>query len=106
MKEYAEAVYETMSGSRLPGFCVPGVENLYEKGAICWIANKEMHNAYWRICDRLGNPEQEDEDGKEMIQNFLTMEKEMAIHMFLKGYEFAKNGCPPYVSIYPKGKME
>lgn len=106
MKEYAQAVYETMTGSRLPAFRVPGVENLYEKGERCYIANKEMHQAYWRICDRLGIADREDEDGEEMIHAFLTMEKEIAIHMFLKGYEFGKNGCPPYVSFYPKGKKE
>ena len=103
MEEFAEAVYGTMTGNLLPAFQVPGVENLFQEGNPYYENYSDMLDAYGRLCRRLGEND-EDGDCETMIYGLMDNEHRLSIAMFLKGYEFGKYGCPPYLNIMFKGK--
>ena len=106
MEKFAQAVYNTMDGQLLPAFRVPGVENLFEPGMPCMENYSEMLAAYARLRQRLGVQGDEDPDCETMIDALLDNEYRMAIAMFLKGYEFGRNGCPVYIYPSIKGELE
>ena len=96
MEKFAAAVYDTMNGTLLPPFRVPGVECLFELGMPCMNNYSDMLDAYGRLCERLGMRD-DDVDCEIMIDSLLMNQRTFAVAMFLKGYEFGKNGCPAYL---------
>ena len=84
-----EAIYETLSGLRLPEAEVPGIEDAYAEGSICRCNYAEILDAYQRLCVRLHTRE-EDPDVEIIINNMLTIEKELCIRMFYYGLEYGR----------------
>ena len=89
-----EAIYETLSGLRLPEAEVPGIENAYADGSLCQRNYSQMLDAYQRLCVRLHTRE-EDPDVEIIINNMLTIEKELAIKMFYYGLEYGRKEQSP-----------
>lgn len=88
MREFAEEIYDTMAGNTADAFRYPGVENLFAPGSFCEEKYAEMLRAYWQLCDRLGV--EEDPDGETMINSLLEIQRELAIAMFLQGWQFGQ----------------
>ncbi len=88
---FIKDVYDTLNGTMLPEYAVPGVENLFAAGENCdrWYAR--MHEAYARLRQRLSVLD-EDEDVEEIISALLDIGQEMALKMFAYGVQFAKEG--------------
>ena len=77
----AEYVYYTLLGEAEEGFCVPGVENLFEEGSACDRAYEQMLAAYARLRERLGI-ENEDADVEQIINALRTIERIVSMKMF------------------------
>ncbi len=84
-------VYDTLNGTMLPEFAVPGVENVFAPGTNCDRWYEQMHEAYARLRKRLGVVD-EDMDVEEIISALLDVGQEMAMKMFVYGVGFAKEG--------------
>ena len=100
MDKLAKVVFQTMTGMLIPEYCVPGVENMAARGTPYDEAYKIAWEARLRLGERLGT-DIEDEDLLEFVEAMEEAQKIIAIEMFKKGFEFAKNGIPPY-KIYER----
>jgi len=89
-----EAIYETLSGLRLPEAEVPGIEDAYAEGSVCWRNYAEVLDAYQRLCVRL-HTDEEDTDVETIINNMFTIEKELCIKMFYYGLEYGRKEKTP-----------
>ena len=67
------------------------VENEYEEGKPCYELYVGMHDAYERICHRLGKPDTEDRDVEIIINNLLDIGRHLSLKMYDYGYFFASN---------------
>ena len=85
----AEYVYHTLLGEAEEGFCVPGVENLFEEGSVCDCAYEQMLDAYARLRERLGI-ENEDADVEQIINALRTIERTVSMKMFEYGVQAAR----------------
>lgn len=65
------------------------VEDEFAEGKICYNAYAEIMEAYQRICQRLGDKE-EDEDVEIIINHFNTIIKHLCMKMFDYGYSFSQ----------------
>ena len=83
-----EDIYYTLIGTMQERFRVPGVENLFAEGSECMSCYSEMHNAYERLCERLGVID-EDEDVEIIIDALMTVERKVSMKMFEYGMKFA-----------------
>ena len=95
MDKLARRVFETMTGMLIPEYRVPGVENLAVRGTPYDEACKIAWEARLRLSERLGTDDQ-DEDLLDLVNAMDGVQEIIAIEMFKKGYEFAKNGIPAY----------
>ena len=83
-------IYYTLAGELQEQARIPGVENLFGSGSPCANAYADMLDAYARLCDRLGE-EDEDEDIEIIISSLRFIEKEMATKMFRYGMKYGNN---------------
>lgn len=65
------------------------VENEYKEGKKCDELYSGMHDAYERICERLGKPGSEDYDIEIIINNLLDIGKHLSMKMYDYGWFFA-----------------
>ena len=63
----------------------------YEEGKPCYELYAGMHDAYERICHRLGKPDTEDRDVEIIINNLLDIGRHLSLKMYDYGYFFASN---------------
>ena len=85
---FIDDVYDTLQGSLIPEFCIPGVKNLFLEGSPCGTAYAEMYEAYMRLLDRL-NKTDEDSDVEVIIQSLLFIARISGKEMYRCGAEFA-----------------
>ena len=95
MDDLGKRVFDTMIGMLIPEYRVPGVENMAARGTPYDEACKIAWEARLRLAKRLDTDDQ-DEDLLELVDAMYDAEEIIAIEMFKKGYEFAKNGIPPH----------
>ncbi|HJD40872.1 MAG TPA: hypothetical protein H9913_12715 [Candidatus Blautia stercoripullorum] len=92
--EFKTLIYDLANGSLdLEHFPVEEskyVENEYEEGKPCYELYAGMHDAYERICHRLGKPDTEDRDIEIIIDNLLTIGKNLSMKMYDYGWFFAE----------------
>ena len=84
----AESVYETLTDALTEPYQVPGVENAFTEGAPCDKLYREVYQANIRLCQRLGQPEA-DPDVETIINNLLTITREIGLKMYHYGQTFA-----------------
>lgn len=82
-------VYESLVGSLTAEYRCREVENLFGVNQTCTELYSQMLEAYWRICARLGQDE-EDADGEIMINSLLDIMKIVGLKMFEYGQQFGK----------------
>ena len=83
---HIENVYYTLIGQLQEEYCVPGVENLFTEDSECEQAYEQIFDAYARLRDRLGVPD-EDPDVEVIINSLLKTQRLIAIKM----YEYGRN---------------
>lgn len=86
-KRFAEDVYDTLRGLRLPGKEVEGVENLFVPGGECETHYARMLDAYERLRIRLG-VEDKDPDVETIISSLMGIERELSFRMYEYGARF------------------
>ena len=84
----AEWIYDSLMGSLTEACRCNEVEDLFAEGKPCEMLYGQMLDAYWRLCERLG--EAELEDGEIMINAMLDITKIVGIKMFEYGQRFAE----------------
>ena len=84
-----EDIYMTITGLLKEEYRVPGIENAFEPGKNCerWYA--AALEAYWRLCDRLGVVD-EDDDVEIIFNSFLDIQEELAKKMFAYGVQYGE----------------
>jgi len=85
---FIDDVYDTLQGSLVPEFCIPGVKNMFLKGSPCDTAYSEMHEAYSRLLSRL-NENDEDLDVEIIISSLFSIARILGKEMYRCGAEFA-----------------
>lgn len=80
----SEWIYYTMMGEMEIPF--PGVEDEFAEGRTCGNLYGEVFNANMSLCDRLGA--EEDPDVETIINDFLTINRELCLKMFEYGKRF------------------
>lgn len=68
--EIDEHVYDTLVGQLIPQCQLPWVKPIFVPGHKCYAAYSQMLDAYWHLCERLGQRD-EDADGEIMINSLL-----------------------------------
>lgn len=84
-----EQVYGFLFGDLIPSYTLPWVENIFEPGKPCHEAYGEMLRAYERLCERLGEAD-EDQDVEIIINSLLRYSKIRAKEMFKYGMQYQK----------------
>ena len=85
-RDLAQWVYDSLMGSLVSECRCVGVEDLFEAGKPCEILYGQMLDAYWRLCNRLGESEAEaDEDGEIMINSLMEITRIVGQKMFEYG---------------------
>lgn len=88
MKEsFMELVHLSIQGELIPEYTIEGVENIFDNGGIGIQLYINARNAYRRVCDRLGEKD-EDPDLDAIFTNLEALEKEIAIRMYQYGAKF------------------
>ena len=87
--QFAEDVYDTLWGILIPEARIEGVENAFELGTACERDYRQMLEAYERICDRLGEVD-EDLDVEIIIHSMLRICRQIGIQMYGYGEYFAE----------------
>ena len=82
----ADAIYELLTGERVPGPDDPAVENLFAEGELCEALYNDVYEANLRLCERL--KVQEDQDVEIIINNLLRISKLLGRRMFYYGTKF------------------
>ena len=83
-KKWIDDIYMTLQGELIPEAAVPGVENLFEEGKPCYVHYGNMLRAYERLCQRLGENE-DDPDVEIIISSFMAITNILAKRMFAYG---------------------
>ena len=84
----AESVYETLTDVLNEPYQVPGVENAFAEGTLCTGLYREVYEANLRLCERLGQPE-DDPDVELIINNLLQINKHLCLRMYHYGQAFS-----------------
>ncbi len=84
---FSEWVYDTLEGQLVDQCRVPGVENAFEPGKPCLELYGQALDAYWRVCERLGVPF-EDDDIEIIFNAFLDISRIMGHKMYDYGVKF------------------
>lgn len=85
---FIDDVYDTLQGSLIPEFSIPGVKNMFLEGSHCDAAYCEMHEAYSRLLSRL-HEKDEDLDVEIIISSLLSIARILGKEMYRYGAEFA-----------------
>ena len=91
--ELIEDIYYTLQGVVVPEARVPWVTDLFQEGSPCDRAYAQMQDAYDRLRERLGMPE-EDEDVEIIIDSLMDIQRILAFEMFRCGVEYAQRQDP------------
>ena len=81
--QFANIVYDLLSGERLPTEGDPIVENMFAEGRTCEELYNDVYDANLRLCERLGV--QEDADVELIINNLLRISRLLGTKMFHYG---------------------
>lgn len=85
-KEFKELIYDLANGALdLKNYPVPEselVENEYEEGKPCYEWYEQMHDAYERVCNRLGKSGSEDADLEVMVDSLLAIGRFLSMKMY------------------------
>lgn len=76
-----EQVYDTMMGQLVPEYGLSWVEDIFVPGHPCYEEYCKMRDAYDRLCQRLGDRE-EDPDAEIMVDALLQYARIAALKMF------------------------
>lgn len=87
MDEFKEQVYLTLTGTLLPTYGVPGVEDAFADGSFCMECYRKAMDAYASLRSRLG-VEDEDQDVETIINNFMDIQWYIGLKMYMYGAEF------------------
>ena len=94
-QEFAEWIYDSVMGNLTNEYRCREVEDLFEEGKTCQVLYSQMLDAYWRLCERLGEAEEEaDDDGECMVNSMLAITKIVGIKMFECGQRFCEKNQP------------
>lgn len=85
---FIDDIYDTLQGSLIPEFSIPGVKNMFLEGSPCDAAYCEMHEAYSRLLSRL-HEKDEDLDVEIIISSLLSIARILGKEMYRHGAEFA-----------------
>lgn len=92
--EFKEMIYGLMNGDyNLEEFPVKEseiVEDEFAEGKYCDILYRRMHEAYGRLCARLGNTDGEDLDVEIIIASLMDIGRYQGLKMYDYGEFFAK----------------
>lgn len=88
-QEFIEDVYDSLQGVLVPEARIPWVKDLFLPGSPCDRAYAEMLQAYGRLRDRLGVPD-EDGDVETIINSLMNIQRILGENMFLCGLEYAR----------------
>ena len=86
-----EKIYMTMSGNIQMSDGVPWVNNAFAEGTAYSQAYEDFWTAREHICTRFGL-DWEDEDLERFMNAILNLERDVSIHMFRYGIEYAQRG--------------
>ena len=90
---FIDDVYDTLQGSLLPEFRIPGVTDLFLENSPCDTAYSEMHEAYARLLSRL-NENDEDSDVEIIISSLFSISRSLGREMYRCGAKFALQSNP------------
>lgn len=86
--EQFENIYATLTGNAAPEAKVPWVQSIFTEGTVYSNAYQALWDARLRLGQRFG-VEFTDEDLETMMGAVSDIEREIALHMFLYGIEYA-----------------
>lgn len=81
---FKEYVYLSLIGALIEPY--PEVDNLFAEGEKCEKLYAKVYDASQRLCERLG--EVEDEDLEIIVSSMLNMQREIALKMYEYGAKF------------------
>lgn len=87
-EEFADIVYDLLSGTRIQQPGDPEIENLFEIGRECEQLYTQVYDANLHLCQRLGV--EEDTDVETIINALLRIGKLTGKRMYYYGAEFAQ----------------
>ena len=87
MDTFRKCVYDTLNGSLIEEYRIPGVENAFEPGSYCEGLYADMLDAYARLSKRFGFID-EDYDIEIIINSLLDIGQYMSLKMFDYGLYF------------------
>lgn len=82
--DYIDRIYESMQGLLEPEAAVPWVDDLFQDGSRCEACYEQMRQAYLRLCQRLGNVD-EDDDLDQIVDSLSEIQRILCREMFLCG---------------------
>ena len=85
-----ENVFDTLTGSLLEAYSIPGVENAYAEGSPCSRLYKQIYWANRRLCFRLGRTE-DDPDVELIINSFLEINRILCLEMYRYGKQYGSH---------------
>lgn len=80
---FDELVYQSLQGTLINP--LPQVENLFEEGKPCEQWYSEVYDAHIRLCKRLGNDDDTDEDVELIINSMFSIQSKIAHRMYYYG---------------------
>ena len=87
--EIIDDVYYSLQGVLMPEARIPWVKDLFLPGSLCDLAYSHMLDAYERLRDRLGVPD-EDADVETIINSLMEIQGILSREMFRCGLEYAR----------------
>ena len=89
-ESFVKQVFDTLNGQYGSTGGVPGVENAFAPGGRCLQLYGDALDAYERLCDRLGQKD-DDADVEVIFNAFLDIIEIMATKMYHYGAKFGEN---------------
>ncbi len=90
---FDDLVYLTLQGALIDP--LPEVENLFEEGKPCEQWYSDVYDAYIRLCKRLGNDDDTDDDVEIIINSMFSIQSKIAHRMYhygaIYGYKKERN---------------
>ena len=86
-RQFAEWIFDSLMGSLTEDCRCKAAEDLFAAGKPCEVLYGQMLDAYWRLCERLG--EAEDDDGEIIINALLDITRIVGLKMFEYGQKYS-----------------